>query len=66
MSMNEYLGEVLNYGDKRDHKKIDIFVDEKYRSSTTWAKTCKEAKEKFLASNSQLKDSQVRCEISKN
>lgn len=31
------------YGDKRDYKKIDIFVDGKYVCTTTWSKTCKDA-----------------------
>ena len=43
------------YGDKRDFKKINIFTahhdgEQKYfayAASTTWALTCKEAKQKF-------------------
>ncbi len=46
----------MNYGDNRDHRKIDIFVAHDtathgryfaYSCSTTWAKTCREAKQKF-------------------
>lgn len=31
------------YGEKRDYRKIDIFLDGKYQCSTNWAKTCHEA-----------------------
>lgn len=37
-----------NYGNKRDHRKIDIYVDGKYEASTNWAKNLKIAKEKYL------------------
>lgn len=43
------------YGDKRDYKKIDIYVKGKYVSSTTWSKTLKQAKEKFLEKNKDIK-----------
>lgn len=33
----------MKYGDKRDYKKIDIFVDNEYVCSTTWCETCKDA-----------------------
>ena len=36
------------YGDKRSYRKIDIYVAGKYECSTTWARTCKEAVEKYL------------------
>ena len=39
----------MNYGDKRDYPKIDIYVNRNYRCSTTWAKTCEEAVERFIA-----------------
>ena len=39
---------MINYGDKTNYPKIDIYVDNKYECSTTWAKSCKEAKEKFI------------------
>lgn len=46
---------MMNYGDKRDYPKINIFVRHHngkesyfaYAASTTWAKTCKEAKERY-------------------
>lgn len=38
----------MNYGDKRDHRKIDIYVDGNYKASTTWAKTCKQAIERYI------------------
>ena len=39
---------MLNYGDKRDYRKIDLFYDGFYLCSTTWARTCKEAKAALL------------------
>jgi hypothetical protein len=33
----------LQYGDKRDYPKIDIYFDGVYNYTTTWSKTCKEA-----------------------
>lgn len=33
----------LQYGDKRDYPKIDIFYDGVYNYTTTWSRTCKEA-----------------------
>lgn len=41
---------MLNYGDKRDYRKIDLFYNELYICSTTWAKTCKEAKAVLVGS----------------
>lgn len=38
---------MLQYGDKRNFKKIDIFINGKYECSTNWAKTCKEAIERY-------------------
>lgn len=38
----------MAYGDKRDYPKIDIMVKGRYVCSTTWVKTCREAKERFL------------------
>ena len=35
--------------DKRDYPKIDIYVNCTYRCSTNWAKTCKEAVQRFIA-----------------
>lgn len=39
------------YGDKRDYRKIDIIVNGSYKCSTTWARTLKEAKERWLEEN---------------
>ncbi len=39
------------YGEKRDYRKIDLYMFNKYECSTTWAKTCKEAKEVFCKRN---------------
>lgn len=53
------------YGDKRDYRKIDIYTQigfsdgYKYQGSTTWSATCREAKERFLERNPQLRASQV-------
>jgi hypothetical protein len=33
----------MEYGDKRDYSKIDLYVDHTYVCSTTWSRTCKEA-----------------------
>lgn len=40
-----------DYGNKRDYRKIDIFHHGVYLCSTTWAKTCKEAKDHWLDKN---------------
>jgi hypothetical protein len=36
------------YGDKRNYRKIDIFINGKYECSTTWANTCKEARVRYI------------------
>ena len=36
----------MTYGNKRDFRKIDIFLDGQYKFSTTWAKSLRLAKEK--------------------
>lgn len=41
----------MAYGDKRDYRKIDIIVGGQYRGSTTWAKSLKEAAEKWKEAN---------------
>lgn len=38
----------MSYGNKRDYRKIDIYRDGVYVCSTTWAKTCREAREHFV------------------
>lgn len=47
------------YGDKRDYKKIEIFVKGAYVGTTTWSKNLKQAKEKFLEKNSNVKPEDV-------
>lgn len=32
---------------KKDYRKIDIYMNGRYEASTTWSKTCKEAKANF-------------------
>lgn len=41
----------LVYGDKRNYRKIDIYVDGIYQCSTTWSKTCRDAKKRFIDNN---------------
>lgn len=36
------------YGSKRDYRKIEIFINGRYVRTTTWARTLKQAKEKFI------------------
>ena len=38
----------MKYGDKRDYRKIDIYHGAQYVGSTTWARTCREAKERYI------------------
>lgn len=38
----------LEYGDKRDYRKIDIYVNNVYTGTTTWAKSLKIAKEEYI------------------
>lgn len=42
----------MPYGDKRDYRKIDIYLKrpgnrQSYLASTTWARTCREAREHY-------------------
>lgn len=59
----------MTYGDKRDYRKIDIYVQigfsdgYKYVATTTWSATCKEAKAKFLERNPQYRASAVHCQF---
>lgn len=34
--------------DRTDNPKIDIYVDGVYKKTTTWARTCRVAKERYL------------------
>ena len=36
------------YGDKRDYPKIELYYSGVYKGTTTWARTVREAKEKFI------------------
>ncbi len=54
-----------DYGDKRDYPKIDIYWRGDYKASTTWAKTCREAKERFLMQHTNLVANEVRCYFDK-
>jgi hypothetical protein len=54
----------MKYGDKRDYKKIDIYVNGVYVCSTNWAKTCKEAKEKYLEKHSNEKSESIKAYFS--
>lgn len=38
----------MKYGDKRNYPKIDIYIQGKYIATTTWAKTCREALERYI------------------
>ncbi len=64
--------EKLTLGRKTDHRKIDIFVKDgkdyyEYRCSTTWSKTCKEAKANFLKAtkNKDLNEDQIKTNYCK-
>ncbi len=37
----------MAYGDNRDYPKIDCFVNNVYYGTTTWSKSCKEARERL-------------------
>lgn len=46
----------MSYGNKRDYHKIDLWLKRpdgtcEYLCSTTWARTCREAKAHYLDSN---------------
>jgi hypothetical protein len=55
----------MNYGDKRDFPKIDIFVGSagswQYRASTSWSKTCREAKARFFAAHQGVHIDNIKC-----
>lgn len=46
MTYNKITSGKGGYGDKRDYKKIDVYHNGKYKHSTNWAKSLKEAKER--------------------
>ncbi len=41
--------EDIPYGQRRDYPKICIYVDGDYVGTTTWARTCKIAREQYAA-----------------
>ena len=52
------------YGEKRDYKKIDIYVNNTYVASTTWSKTLEEAKKIYIEKyNIDEKLQKVVCEF---
>ena len=58
------------YGEKRDYRKIDLYVQVgesdgyRYVGTTTWAPTCREAKARFIEANPHLKPVQVKAMFS--
>lgn len=58
----------MAYGDKRDYPKIDIYGringQWRYLKSTTWARSLKEAKERFCAASGNAPDS-IKCHFDK-
>ncbi len=59
----------MTYGDKRDYRKIDLHVYTgtmwQYAASTTWARTCNEAKEQWLKQHSNYALKDVRANYAK-
>ena len=56
----------MTYGDKRDYRIIEIFVNGKYQASTTWAKTCREAKARYLAAHPTIAAETVKTLFAKS
>ncbi len=54
-----------DYGNKRDYRKIDVFRHGVYVCSTTWAKSCKEAKHYWLHKNPLIDSKTVTARYSK-
>lgn len=46
---------------KTNNPKIDIYVDGVYRSTTTWARTCRIAKERFLNAYPDIDPAKVKA-----
>lgn len=55
----------MDYGDKRDYPEIQIFHRAggrwSYVCTTTWSRTCRQAKERFLAWHGNLKPDHVKA-----
>ena len=49
------------YGDRRDYPKIELYYKGLYYGTTTWSKTCREAREKCIAENPHLDPSRVKA-----
>ena len=49
------------YGAKRDYPKIELFYDGVYVGTTTWSRTCKEAKRRFAKDNPKLNATKIRA-----
>ena len=54
------------YGDKRDYKKIDIYINKKYVCSTNWANTCKKAVKEWTTKNGIKRSDTITACYSKN
>lgn len=69
MAQQHYSAEryAAKYGDKRDYPKIDIYTRLghgqlwRYCCSSTWSRTCREAKEVFTRKNSAYTESNVKA-----
>ena len=49
------------YGDSRDYPKIELVYAGKYVGTTTWSKTCREAREKYIERHPHLDPSKVKA-----
>ena len=49
------------YGNKRDYPKIELVYAGKYVGTTTWSKTCREAREKYIERHPHLDPSKVKA-----
>lgn len=61
----------MAYGDKRDYREIELYVhvgngEWRYSATTTWARTCKEAKARFLAWHGNLREGDVKASFKKS
>ncbi len=54
------------YGDRRDFGRIDVYVNGKYRCTTTWAINLKEAKDRFLEAHPEEVPETVEVEYADN
>ena len=55
-----------DYGNKRDYRKIDLYRHGVYVCSTTWAKTCKEAKYYWLNKHPLIDSKTVTARFAKD